>query len=360
MTGKIVTIERHILDQQQKFPEASGDFTNLLYDIALAAKLIARETTRAGLANILGRAGERNIHEEEQQKLDVYAHDTILRLVDHTGRLCIMASEESVDPVPIPPQYETGHYALVVDPLDGSSNIDYNVSIGTIFSIHHKISSGPRGELADLLQPGSKQVAAGYVVYGSSTMLVYTSGQGVNGFTLDPSLGEFLLSHPDIRIPAKSAYYSVNTGYQKHWTEGVQRYAKWLTGEDAENPSPGLPQRYIGSLVADFHRTLLAGGVFMYPADLKDPKKPHGKLRLLYECSPLALIAAQAGGYASDGVGPILNIQPTDLHQHVPLFIGDRALVEKAEEYVKTYDSGWVVGYLKSTAMAEKTSRSGS
>jgi fructose-1,6-bisphosphatase I len=188
-------------------------------------------------------------------------------------------------------------------------------------------------------------VAAGYVLYGSSTMMVYTTGRGVHGFTLDPGVGEFLLSHPDIRIPPRGGYYSVNAGYEKYWSEGVRRYVRWLTGQDEEHPSAGMPLRYIGSLVADFHRTLLAGGVFLYPFDRKDPKKPFGKLRLLYECAPLAFIAEQAGGYASDGVHSILNIQPTDLHQRVPLFIGDRALVEKAEEYIQRYDAEWVAPY---------------
>ena len=364
MTSKIVTIERHILDQQKQYPKATGAFTNLLYDIALAAKMIARETTRAGLADILGRAGGKNVHDEEQQKLDVYAHETIVRLLDYTGRLSIMASEESAAPIPIPSEYPAGHYALLFDPLDGSSNIDYNVSVGTIFAIYRKISGSARGQIADLLQPGYRQVGAGYVVYGSSTMLVYTTGQGAHGFTLDPSMGEFLLSHPDIRIPAhdpasaghnrpKSSprespgrgYYSVNAGYEKYWSEGVRRTVKWLTGQDQDEPSAGMPLRYIGSLVADFHRTLLAGGIFMYPADRKDPKRAFGKLRLLYECAPLAFIAEQAGGYASDGVHSILNLQPHDLHQRVPFFIGERRLVEKAEEFIGRYDGEWIAAY---------------
>ena len=345
MSAKIVTIERHILDQQHMHPQATGAFTNLLYDIALAAKMIARETTRAGLVDILGRAGAKNVHEEDQQKLDVYSHETIVRLLDYTGRLSIMASEESALPIPIPSEYPSGNYALLFDPLDGSSNIDYNVSIGTIFSIYRKISASPRGDLADLLQPGVRQVAAGYVVYGSSTMMVYTTGHGAHGFTLDPSVGEFLLSHPDIRIPPTGGYYSVNAGYEKHWPEGVRRTVKWLTGQDDHEPSAGMSLRYIGSLVADFHRTLLAGGIFMYPADTKDPKRPFGKLRLMYECAPLAFIAQQAGGYASDGVGPILDIQPGDLHQRVPFFIGDRALVEKAEGFIRRYDQAWIAAY---------------
>jgi fructose-1,6-bisphosphatase I len=272
-------------------------------------------------------------------------------MMDHTGRLCIMASEESGDPIRIPDEYPTGNYALLFDPLDGSSNIDYNVSIGTIFSIHRKISKGGGGSLEDLLQPGYRQVAAGYIVYGSSTMMVYTTGYGVHGFTLDPSVGEFLLSHPDIRIPEKPVYYSVNQGYQKHWTEGVKRYIKWITGQDDDHPHKGLSLRYIGSLVADFHRTLLSGGVFLYPADHKDPKKPYGKLRLCYECAPLAFIMQQAGGYASDGVHSIMNIQPQNLHQRVPLFIGNTELVERAEECIRQYDTDWIDSYYESMSL---------
>jgi len=345
--GQITTIERHILDQERRHPGASGEFTSLLYDIALAAKLIARETTRAGLAEVLGRVGEINVQGEEQQKLDVYAHNTIFRMMDHTGRLAMMASEEDAEAIPIPEHFPTGNYVLLFDPLDGSSNIDYNVSIGTIFSIHRKISAVERGDLSDLLQPGSQQVAAGYIVYGSSTMMVYTTGHGVHGFTLDPSVGEFLLSHPDIRIPDQPSYFSVNTGYEKHWTEGVRRYMNWITGQDDSEPFAGLSLRYIGSLVADFHRTLLAGGIFAYPADLKDPRKPHGKLRLCYEAAPLAFIIEQAGGYASDGVQSIMNIKPTGLHQRVPLFIGDRQLVERVETYIKRYDADWASVYQK-------------
>ncbi len=346
MTGNIVTIERHILDQQHRFPGATGVFTYLLYDIALAAKLISRETTRAGLAEILGRAGSTNVQGEEQAKLDLYANQTMIRMMDHTGRLCIMASEEVADPIPIPEQYPCGNYALLFDPLDGSSNIDYNVSIGTIFSIHRRITvPNGRGHLDDLLQPGYRQIAAGYIIYGSSTMMVYTTGQGVHGFTLDPSVGEFLLSHPDIRIPDKPKYYSVNQGYETYWSDGVKRYVKWLTGHDPESPRKQLSLRYIGSLVADFHRNLLAGGIFMYPADHKDPERPYGKLRLCYEAAPLAFIAEQAGGHASDGVNAILNIQPHSLHQRVPLFIGSKDLVEQAEEYIRQYDADWVEEY---------------
>lgn len=339
------TIERHILEQQRMYPHATGAFTQLMYDIALSAKLIARETTRAGLANILGQAGSANIQGEDQQKLDVWADDIIFKMLDHTERVCIMASEEHEDPLPVPDEFKCGRYAVLYDPLDGSSNIDFNVSVGTIFSVHRKISDGERGETKDLLQPGYKQVAAGYIVYGSSTMMVYSAGKGVHGFTLDPSIGEFLLSHPDIRIPDKPKYYSVNQGYEPYWTEGVKHYMQWLTANTEKDSPKGLSLRYIGSLVADFHRNLLSGGLFMYPADLKDPKKPYGKLRLTYEAAPLAFIAEQAGGYASDGINPIRTIQPHSLHQRTPLFIGNRDLVEKAEQFIKANDASWITTY---------------
>lgn len=354
MTPSIATIERHILEQQRHFPAATGMFTSLMYDIALAAKLIARETTRAGLAEILGEAGATNVQGERQQILDLYAHNTLVRLIDHTGRVCVMASEEEPDLIPIPEEYPCGPYVLLFDPLDGSSNIDYNVSIGTIFSIHRRITPEEAGgTLEDLLQPGFRQVAAGYVIYGSSTMLVYSAGQGVHGFTLDPSLGEFLLSHPDIRIPEKPRYYSINEGYEPYWYEGTRRYVRWITGQDPQQPREGLSQRYIGSMIADFHRTLLSGGIFMYPADTHHAERPFGKLRLTYECSPLAFIAEQAGGYASDGVNPILNVQPTGLHQRTPFLAGSRDLVKLAEEYTARYDGEWIERYQQHVKLAE-------
>lgn len=331
-TNQIITIERYIWEQQSSFPGATGVLTNLLNDIALSAKIIASHTTRAGLAEILGTTGDENLHGDTVQKLDVFAERTIYRMNDHTGRLAVMASEEEEEIIPIPPPYETGKYVLIYDPLDGSSNIDYNVSVGTIFAIHRRKSPDGPGTLEDCLQPGRDLVAAGYVVYGSSTMLVYSTGQGVHGFTLDPRVGEFLLSHPNIQIPAKPKYYSVNQGYQPQWVPALQRYTQWLQG--ANERGMALSLRYIGSLVADFHRNLLAGGVFYYPAELK-AGKAQGKLRLLYEAAPLAFLAEQAGGYASDGNGPILDIQPTGLHQRVPLFIGNRDLVEKAETLLR-------------------------
>ncbi len=333
MTTEIVTIERHILNQQRRFPEATGEFTGLLYDIALAAKIISREVSKAGLVEILGLTGEENVQGEQVMKLDVFANETIVRMNDHTGRLCAMASEEMADLIPIPERFPSGKYVLVFDPLDGSSNIDMNVSIGTIFSIHRKISDGSRGALADFLQPGYEQAAAGYIIYGSSTMMVYTTGLGVHGFTLDPSVGEFLLSHPNIQIPLRGKYYSVNEGYYHRWSEGVRRFVDYLKTADKATGRP-YSGRYIGSLVADFHRNLLAGGIFMYPAD---DQKPQGKIRMLYEAAPLAFIIEQAGGRASDGTQDIMHIQPESLHQRVPLFIGSREDVDKAEQFIRDF-----------------------
>lgn len=333
---KITTIERHILDEQRHHPEATGVLTQLLYDIALAGKVIASKTTRAGLAEILGRTGETNVQGESVQKLDRFADLTIHRLNDHTGRLAIMASEEHVKPLAIPDKYPTGKYVLLFDPLDGSSNIDFNIPIGTIFGIYHRLSEAGPGTLADCLQPGRNLVAAGYILYGSSTMLVYTTGEGVHGFTLDPTVGEFLLSHRKIHFPKKPVYFSVNLGYRRFWSNGVQRFTDFLQGLDGQ--ISGLSLRYVGSLVADFHRTLLSGGIFYYPADNQDPKKPHGKLRLTYEAAPLAFLAQQAGGLGSNGQENLLDIQPDSLHQRTPLFIGNRDLVETAEAFITKYD----------------------
>jgi len=337
---RIVTIERHIMEQEREHPEATGVFSNLLYDVALAAKIIARETTRAGLTQILGLAGRVNVQGEQQMKLDAFAHETMVRMNSFTGRLAAMVSEEEGNVIPIPSDAKrpTGKYVLVFDPLDGSSNIDVNVSIGTIFGIYRRMSAEGPGTLQDFLQPGRKLEAAGYVVYGPSTMLVYSTGQGVHGFTLDPGLGEFLLSHPNLRFPANPKYYSANQGNEKYWSAGVQRYTHWLQGLDPEQPRKELSSRYIGSLVADFHRNLLDGGVYYYPADAQDPAKPHGKLRLMVEAIPLSFIAEQAGGRGSDGGQNILDIQPESLHQRTPLFIGHRELVDKAEEYIRRFD----------------------
>jgi fructose-1,6-bisphosphatase I len=346
-TKQITTIERHILDNQRQLADATGQLTNLLYDIALAGKIIASNVIQAGLTDTLGRAGEENVQGEEVMKMDKFADSTIFRLNDHTGRLAVMASEEHADVLPIPDKYPAGKYVLLYDPLDGSSNVDYNVSVGTIFAIYQRKSKEGRGTLDDCLQPGKNLVAAGYVIYGSSTMLVYSTGHGVHGFTLNRRWGEFILSHPNIRIPAKPQYYSVNTGNERFWSPGVLRYMRYLQG--GEEVSVNLSCRYIGSLVADFHRNLLAGGVFCYPADRKDPKKTTGKLRLLYEAAPLAFIAQQAGGYASDGRQAILDIQPASLHQRVPLFIGNANLVKQAEEYISKYDNNSASGRLQGT-----------
>jgi len=330
---RITTIERHILDRQADFPDATGTLTSLLYDIALAGKLIASHTTRAGLADILGSTGEENVQGEEVQKLDVYAQRIIYQLNDHTGRLAVMGSEEEPDIIPIPDKYPTGKYVLLFDPLDGSSNINYNVSVVTIFAIFQRKTKSGRGTLEDVLQKGANIVAAGYIVYGSSTMFVYSTGDGVHGFTLDPSIGEFLLSHPNIRLQEPPKYYSANQGYQSRWSEGIQRYTRWLRGEEGNTRSLSL--RYIGSMIADIHRNLLAGGVFYYPADAK---APNGKLRLLYEAIPMSFLIEKAGGYASTGSQPIKEVQPTELHQRTPLFVGNKELVEKAEEFIAKYD----------------------
>jgi fructose-1,6-bisphosphatase I len=335
--SKIITIERHILEEQQVHPEATGALTNILYDLALAGKFIASQTTRAGLSEILGATEDVNIQGETVMKLDQLADQSIFRLNDHTGRIAVMASEEHEHLIPIPNGYPTGKYVLLYDPLDGSSNIDYNATIGTIFAIYRRISTEGPGTLEDCLQPGKNLVVAGYFIYGSSTMMVYTSGSGVYGFTLDPSIGEFLLTHPNLHLPQPARYYSVNHGNQKFWSEGVVKYTRWIQGMEGDQAP--LSSRYIGSLVGDFHRNLLSGGVFYYPADRHDPSKPHGKLRLNYEAAPLAFITQCAGGYASDGYQPILDITPTTLHQRTPLFIGDKYLVEKAEEFIQHYDS---------------------
>jgi len=335
--SKIITIERHILEEQFGHPEATGSLTSLLYDIALAGKLIASRTTRAGLAEILGSTADVNVQGEKVMKLDQLADQSIYRLNDHTGRVAVMASEEHEGILPIPEGFPIGKYVLLYDPLDGSSNIDYNASIGTIFAIYRRLSTEGSGTLADCLQPGRDMIVAGYMIYGSSTMLVYTSGHGVHGFTLDPAIGEFLLTHPNICMPEQPKYYSVNQGYQRFWSKGVQHYTRWLQGMEGDNKP--LSSRYIGSLVGDFHRNLISGGVFYYPADSQDPAKPHGKLRLVYECAPLAFIATHAGGYASDGQQDILDITPASLHQRVPLFIGNRPLVTAAEDFIRLYDA---------------------
>ncbi|MBI3099789.1 MAG: class 1 fructose-bisphosphatase [Planctomycetes bacterium] len=332
--GKIVTIQRHIMEEQSLHPEARGDFTRLLWDLVVAGKMIAREVRKAGLIDILGQAGYQNVQGEEVQKLDEYAEKTIFRAMDHGGHLCVMGSEEVPDIIPIPEKFPKGHYVLLYDPLDGSSNIDVNVSVGTIFSVYRKKTPGIDGTLDDCLQPGTELVAAGYIVYGSSTMLVYTTGHGVHGFTLDPSMGEFLLSHENIRIPPRGKIYSINEGNYNFWDDATRAYVKHVKQMD---PSTGRPYslRYIGTLVADAHRTLLKGGIFLYPMDYKDPKRPQGKLRLLYEANPMAFIIEQAGGAATTGTQRIREIQPAALHQRVPLIIGSADEVRLYERFVR-------------------------
>jgi fructose-1,6-bisphosphatase I len=319
----VVTISRFLVDEERRFPEATGAFTNLLYDIALAAKLIGREVNKAGLVDILGAVGDENVHGEAVQKLDAFANSVIYRALDHTGLVACLASEENESFIPIPDKFPAGDYVVIYDPLDGSSNIDVNVSIGTIFSIHRKISKGERGTLEDCLQRGSEQVAAGYVLYGSSTMLVYTSGTGVHGFTLDPSIGEFLLSHRNMRMPdPPKKVYSVNEAYYHRWARGQQRLVSHLKTEGA------FGSRYIGSLVADIHRTLLQGGLFMYPGEKENPS---GKLRLMYEVAPLAMVVEQAGGRASDGRRNVMDIEPESLHMRTPVYMGSSEFVDFAE-----------------------------
>ncbi|MCB0792925.1 MAG: class 1 fructose-bisphosphatase [Flavobacteriales bacterium] len=319
--ANIKTLAEFIVERQKDFPFATGDLSRLLTSIRLAAKLVNREVNKAGLVDeILGETNVHNIQGERQQKLDVYANERFISAMRNQGEVCAIASEENDDPIIFDhPISRDGKYVVAMDPLDGSSNIDVNVSIGTIFSIYRRLDPN-KVTLDDFLQPGTQQVAAGYVIYGSSTMLVYTTGHGVNGFTLDPSIGVFCLSHADMKIPNDGSIYSVNEGNYFDFPENVRRYI-----DDCKRSK--LSARYIGSLVADFHRNLLKGGIYMYPSTAKAPK---GKLRLLYEANPLAFIMEQAGGLASDGNQRILEVQPTELHQRCPLFIGSKAMVEAA------------------------------
>lgn len=330
------TITEHLLKEQRENPEATGAFTLLLNELIVAAKVISRDVNKAGLTDIIGATGTINIQDEQVQKLDVFANRIIIERMRHIGQLCCMGSEEVDDLIEIPADYPKGNYVLLFDPLDGSTNIDVNISIGTIFGIYKKLSqdSSKGYLLTDVLQPGIRQVAAGYFLYGSSTMMVYTTGKGVHGFTLYPSVGEFLLSHENIRIPEKGKIYSVNEGNYPYWDEKTKALVDYFKARDKAGGRP-YTSRYVGSLVADFHRNLLKGGLFLYPADLKDPKKPKGKLRLMLEANPLAMVVKQAGGYASDGTCPILEIQPRELHQRTPLFIGSKQEVELAEKMLK-------------------------
>jgi len=318
--SKLTTVQQHILDQERLHPLATGDFSQLLTSLIVAAKIISREVNQAGLVKILGETENINVQGEVVMKLDEFAQQTIQRTMSDCGHLCVMASEESEGIIPIPDHGKRGKYVLMFDPLDGSSNIDVNAAVGTIFSIYRRVSLEGRGTARDVLQPGCRQVAAGYVMYGSSTMLVYTTGQGAHGFTLDPTIGEFLLSHERIITPRIGHYYSVNESNFGRWDRGIQAAVRALKGDLPDVVKP-KNSRYAGSLVADFHRNLIAGGIFLYPGDTKNPR---GKLRLLYEASPMAFIAEQAEGSATDGLNRILDIVPDSLHQRTPLIIGSR------------------------------------
>ena len=331
MPQRALTLSQFLLEQERLHAHATGELTTLLLDIALATKMINREVIRAGLVDILGYTGGQNVHGEKVQKLDRFAHETIYRVLGQTGQLAVLASEEDEDVIPVPPGQPVGKYVVNFDPLDGSSNINANVNIGTIFSVLPRVTQGGGGTMADCLQPGNRQLCAGYVMYGSSTMLVYTTGRGVHGFTFEPSVGEFLLSNPDIRTPGRGRIYSVNEGNYFKWSEGVKRYVDWVKMEDDSNGRP-YSARYVGSLVADFHRNLLYGGIFLYPGDRTNPK---GKLRVLYEAAPLAFIAECAGGAASNGERRIMDIVPEKLHERTPLFLGSPDDVRQCEEFVQ-------------------------
>jgi len=332
----IETLDEFIIRRQHEgFPDAKGGLSRLLRDIGLAAKILHREVNKAGLVDILGDTGIINVYGEHVKKLDVFANKRFIAALTLGGQCCGIASEENEEIITI--EDDRGNktkYVVGIDPLDGSSNIDVNVSVGTIFSIFKKISKSQECSEEDFLQKGSKQVAAGYIIYGSSTMLVYTTGAGVNGFTLDPSIGEFCLSHPDIHIPSKGEMYSVNQGNYSKFKKGVQNFIKYCNECDEETNRP-YSLRYVGSMVADIHRNLLKGGIFMYPST---SSSPNGKLRLLYECNPMALIVEQAGGKATNGKSDILDIKPQELHQRSPIFIGSEELVNKVGEFIDNYN----------------------
>ncbi|UOQ99824.1 class 1 fructose-bisphosphatase [Hymenobacter sp. 5317J-9] len=317
------TLDRFIMRKQEDFPYATGELSQLLRDIALAAKIVNREINRSGLIDIAGAYGSQNVQGEDQQKLDVIANIRFIRALRNGGEVCTIISEE--DDEMIQTGNNQGKYVVAIDPLDGSSNIDVNVSIGTIFSIYRRVSpTGREGTAADCLQPGTHQVAAGYVIYGSSTMMVYTTGNGVNGFTYEHSLGEFFLSHPDIITPQTGAIYSINEGSSDSFSPGVAAFVQYCKDQQ-------FSARYIGSLVADFHRNLLKGGIYVYPATAKNKS---GKLRLMYECNPLAFIVEQAGGKSSNGTRRTMEIEPQIPHERCPFFIGSKELVEKAESFI--------------------------
>lgn len=330
----IKTLGQFIIEKQADFSYAKGELSRLLRDIGIASKIVNREVNKAGLVDILGDAGTTNIQGEGQKKLDVYANDQFIAALTSGGECCIVATEEEDDFVRInSPVSKNAKYIVCIDPLDGSSNIDCNVAVGTIFSIYRRKSVEGDATLADVLQRGTDQVAAGYVIYGSSTMLVYTTGKGVNGFTLDPSIGEFCLSHPDMKIPENGTIYSINEGNYVHFPAGVKQYIKYAQVEDLATKRP-YTSRYIGSMVADIHRNLIKGGIYIYPTTAASP---NGKLRLLYECNPMAFIIEQAGGKASDGFRRILEIEPTELHQRTSVFIGSAQMVAVAENFMIEY-----------------------
>ena len=329
--SRVITLEQFIIEGQTKTNASTGELSRLLRDIGLAAKIINREVNKAGLVDILGITGKQNVHGEEVKQLDVFAHNELIATLRRGGESSILGSEEEEDIIPL--HADTGHYVVLFDPLDGSSNIDVNVSIGTIFSIYRRRNTSMNldDQRLEALQPGDQQVAAGYVLYGSSTMFVYTTGNGVNGFTLDPGIGEFLLSHRDIKIPKKGKYYSTNQGNYNTWEPALKNYVTYLQETDEASGRP-FSLRYIGTLVADVHRTLLYGGIFFYPSS---QSAPEGKLRLMYECNPMAFIIEQAGGRATTGRRRILDLQPEALHQRVPLFIGSEDDVTTAETFLR-------------------------
>jgi fructose-1,6-bisphosphatase I len=328
----LMTVQQHIMAEQRRLrPGSSGEFSWLLSGITLATKIVAAQVRRAGLIDVLGSAGKQNVQGETVQKLDVLANEALMHCLGNRGNVAVMASEENEEPIVVDRDRRDGKYVVVFDPLDGSSNIDVNVSVGTIFSILRREPdpTGTRDPQADLLQPGRRQVAAGYVVYGSATMLVYTAGHGVYGFTLDPSIGAYLLSHERISMPVHGATYSVNEANADSFPEPYRRFLARLRSGAAGRV---YSSRYIGSLVADFHRTLLRGGIFLYPPTRQHA---HGKLRLMYEANPIALLAEQAGGLATDGTGNILDLTPTGLHQRTPLIVGSKEEVDSLMEMLK-------------------------
>lgn len=328
------TLGEYIIEKQEEFQYSTGELSRIINSIRLAAKVVNYKVNKAGLVDIVGAVGEQNIQGEDQQKLDVYANEVFIQTLINREIACGIASEENDDYIRIEGRngQNENKYVVLIDPLDGSSNIDVNVSVGTIFSVfRRKTPIGTPVALEDFLQPGVNQVAAGYVIYGTSTMLVYTTGHGVNGFTLNPAIGTFYLSHPNMKYPEAEKIYSVNEGNYSHFPQGVKDYIKYCQKEEEDRP---YTSRYIGSLVSDFHRNMIKGGIYIYPTS---SKAPNGKLRLLYECNPMAFIAEQAGGKASNGYGRIMEIQPTELHQRVPFFCGSKKMVEKSEEFMALY-----------------------